>query len=464
MPGIMTRQFVKGLHYKTVYKILISLSGKSAYGVGRDHEGMQQKLVQLLLNKHIKVYKLSAIHYSKILMEQNNVLITNARTIDRVTHRSAENLLDKQLKLNLELCLILSARWKEKIRMDDQFWALAWYSRLTVVSGGALNTIVDSIVGLVKLGAVVIEGIYDASLYQLKIIGQLSQGEFAQVQRELTKLGVDAASDIDALQQHIKDGYEIIEPLLEDDKSRKILMDFLSGYVDSVPYVEKGAFAVSIPLEVLIALASMGAGTVVTASGSIRRLGQFSGHALELILDLSRTIKRFKQRIMVDAESPHRISSAIPAQPAITSPGTSGNMNVKGILTNKINMRSPTDLMGIEAASPKLISAISRKRDVVIAKPGSEELRMLDYFEAEASVGGINSTHILLRENPSRAAILEEFLHGTQTRLGITDRLGTTGLGSAETHVKDFMIRHQKMLGLSDEDVQILQILKDEGL
>ena len=134
------------------------------------------------------------------------------------------------------------------------------------------------------------------------------------------------------------------------------------------------------------------------------------------------------------------------------------------VVPNKINMRSADDLMGVEPASPELISAVSKKRDVVIAQPGSEELRMLDYFGAEASVGGANNTHILLRENPSKAALLEEFLHGTQSKLGITDRLGTSGLGSAETHVKDFMIRHQKVLGLGDEDVQILQILRDKGL
>jgi len=35
-------------------------------------------------------------------------------------------------------------------------------------------------------------------------------------------------------------------------------------------------------------------------------------------------------------------------------------------------MRSPNDLMGVEPASPELISAISSKRDVVIAKPGGK--------------------------------------------------------------------------------------------
>ena len=83
---------------------------------------------------------------------------------------------------------------------------------------------------------------------------------------------------------------------------------------------------------------------------------------------------------------------------------------------------------------------------------------MLEHFGAEASV--LDMT-IIVRSNPS---ILEEFLHGTQEKLGIAEKLGRYGLGSAETHVKDFMIRHKKMLGLSDEDVAILKILKDKGL
>jgi len=129
-----------------------------------------------------------------------------------------------------------------------------------------------------------------------------------------------------------------------------------------------------------------------------------------------------------------------------------------------MSLRSPSELMGVEPASAELLAAVGNKRSLVIAKPGSDELRMLDYFGAEASVGGVNNSSILPRENPSKAAVLEEFLHETQARLGIVDRLGTSGLGSVETHVKDFMMRHQQMLGLSAEDVRILQILRDKGL
>jgi len=98
---------------------------------------------------------------------------------------------------------------------------------------------------------------------------------------------------------------------------------------------------------------------------------------------------------------------------------------------------------------------------VGIVKAGSEEARYLDYIGAEANVGGPDMKHILLRENPGKAAVLEEFLHGTQWRVGVIERLGTAG---AETHVKNFMIRHQRLLGLSNEDVAILKKLRDAGL
>lgn len=97
-------------------------------------------------------------------------------------------------------------------------------------------------------------------------------------------------------------------------------------------------------------------------------------------------------------------------------------------------------------ASTELLDAMrAHGRTVTIAGEGSEELRFLNAVGAEASVGGPGHMNIILRENPSRAAAMEEFLHGTQDRLGIIDRLGIQG---AENHVADFMTRHKRLLGL----------------
>lgn len=140
-----------------------------------------------------------------------------------------------------------------------------------------------------------------------------------------------------------------------------------------------------------------------------------------------------------------------------------GILKLSGRNGGKITMNSSNKALGVEKASANLLESVSKKRTVTIAKEGSEELRYLNYIGAEANVGGANMKNILLRKNPSKAAVLEEFLHGTQHRLDIIERLGHQGLGSAETHVKDFMIRHSKMLGLSDADVVALKALKAAG-
>jgi len=118
--------------------------------------------------------------------------------------------------------------------------------------------------------------------------------------------------------------------------------------------------------------------------------------------------------------------------------------------------------MGVERATAELLSAVQNHgRTIRFAAEGSDELRYLNRIGAEANVGGTNLTHILLRADPSKAALLEEFLHGTQWALGVVQRLGIAG---AEAHVKSFMIRHARMLGLSDADVAALRQLLDAGL
>jgi hypothetical protein len=122
-------------------------------------------------------------------------------------------------------------------------------------------------------------------------------------------------------------------------------------------------------------------------------------------------------------------------------------------------MHQPDLVRGDTIASDDLLNAIRQKgREIVIAIPGSDEARLLDYFGANASVNTNNIDNILVRPDVRKIEILEEFLHGTQQRLGIIDKLGDCG---AEIHIKNFLIRHQKILGLSNNDVQALLIMRD---
>lgn len=111
---------------------------------------------------------------------------------------------------------------------------------------------------------------------------------------------------------------------------------------------------------------------------------------------------------------------------------------------------------GIEKASDELLSKVPSKRNLTIAQEGSDELRYLNYQNAEGVAQGQFNTDILLRPNPSKVAVLEEFLHGTQNKLGIIKGTGTTNF--AEWHVNDFMIRHSRLLGIGAADVELLKI------
>ncbi len=122
-------------------------------------------------------------------------------------------------------------------------------------------------------------------------------------------------------------------------------------------------------------------------------------------------------------------------------------------------MLQPDISRGDTLASEDLLQSIRNKgKTIIVAIPDSDEARLLDYFGANANVNTNDINHMIVKPDVRKIEILEEFLHGTQEKLGIIDRLGNYG---SEIHVKDFMIRHQKMLGLSARDIKALTIMKN---
>src|SRR5262245_29489060 len=117
----------------------------------------------------------------------------------------------------------------------------------------------------------------------------------------------------------------------------------------------------------------------------------------------------------------------------------------------------PRPLRGIAPASPGLLERIrSKRRSITMAAAGTEELPFLDAMCANASCGGEKLDQIFLRPDPRKIELLEEFLHGTQFRAGLGRRRTAQSL---EVHVKEFMIRHRRLLGLTDGDVRVLELL-----
>lgn len=126
------------------------------------------------------------------------------------------------------------------------------------------------------------------------------------------------------------------------------------------------------------------------------------------------------------------------------------------------DLLEPRPLRGVAPASTGLLERVrSKRRSITIAAAGSEELRFLDAMSANASCGGEKLDQIILLPDPRKIELLEEFLHGTQFRAGLVVRRTALAL---EVHVKEFMIRHQRLLGLTDGDVRVLeQMLGDFG-
>lgn len=117
----------------------------------------------------------------------------------------------------------------------------------------------------------------------------------------------------------------------------------------------------------------------------------------------------------------------------------------------------------LQKASAELLQNMENKgRKITLARPGSEDMQYLQHIKADGCAMLPDNMNILLKENGSKIAALEEFLHGTQKRLGVIERVEDRGM--AEVHVKEFMIRHARLLGLTENDVSVLEVLRHKEL
>lgn len=113
----------------------------------------------------------------------------------------------------------------------------------------------------------------------------------------------------------------------------------------------------------------------------------------------------------------------------------------------------------IQKVSAELIEAMrSKGRLIETVSPGSFLHNRLIRLKAEGSV--LNDM-ITLKEGGPKITALEEFLHGTQAQIPSLAELPPE---IREVQVKDFMIRHQKLLGLTDNDITVLKAMKEKEI
>lgn len=96
------------------------------------------------------------------------------------------------------------------------------------------------------------------------------------------------------------------------------------------------------------------------------------------------------------------------------------------------------------------------RRELELVLPGSE---MDEYFKAKNIVAMADGNQMWLRPGTSKIAAFEEYLHCTQFNHGW---MGPIPREILEVKVKDFMIRHAKMIGLEQGDIDYLKLLKEQ--
>lgn len=113
----------------------------------------------------------------------------------------------------------------------------------------------------------------------------------------------------------------------------------------------------------------------------------------------------------------------------------------------------------LQPCSDELLESIGKKDLlVVVAKEGSDDMKSLILAGAEGSYA---ADVILLRPGAPKIAALEEYLHALQDRF---PRLSEMSIADREVHVKEFMLRNQRRLGLDENDVKALKILLEDAI
>ncbi len=107
---------------------------------------------------------------------------------------------------------------------------------------------------------------------------------------------------------------------------------------------------------------------------------------------------------------------------------------------------------GAQLASPSLMNKLVGRGYLI-----NQDADTLLYLNSRgANAATLGTRDLLLRPDARQIEVLEEWLHNVQVQNGIADRLGR-GSPAVEDHVHDFMIRHQRLLGISDDDLQIIR-------
>ena len=338
----------------------------------------------------IKVYYISSYNMRSVLLS-DSYLSVNCRSASSLELYDKADLKAQREKLTIELSQILVERRANTLRLDDIYWSRWWITRMFIVTGSVLYVFAQ---GIAALGTLVIIAVVD-TFNVLKAINntfaKLLGGDFLAVQRDLQKLSGGVVQELDEMKASIRKGYEIASTIWGDEQSRKLLFAFMKEYVDGTSVVDSATFKISLTVDILLVLGTLGAGAVVVGARLAHRVGQFTVRALQFIVELWRALKLLKARRIIEPKPPIKL---LPA-PKVKSGGSNGNGNSAGTSGTGNGSSSKPDFIGTSNGDMAKISDLTPSKKKAVER----ELRVAEI------VGGKSATRSRIREKDGKLIV-----------------------------------------------------------
>lgn len=306
---------------------------------------LRNDIEELILSNRIKVFKLDK-DLAFRLTDPADTLYSSRQNTQLL---ASDPVTLKRNQLAEEFGQDIATRWLKKEGVDQKHWDRWLITREAIevydVGAEVVDTAVDFVVSLYQIGKIVVTIAGKTIKAVAEFYYDIATGDLEGIREDLKAAGIFISDTIDSAEKLIqlaKQGLDIFNQLQDDPQSRDLVIDYFSSLFESITYRDSRTIGIrivaEIGIEVLIALATVGTVNVARRTGQIvarsahaisvaKRIGPFTQHAIELMADLAKVLKKknIKQEKLPPPENPKIPEHAKTKE----SGGNSKNQNIK---------------------------------------------------------------------------------------------------------------------------------------
>lgn len=200
-----------------------------------------------------------------------------------------------QLRNELQSALdeIISGNQAMKEGWDEVLEDAPWYEDTLIYTGAFLTGLFNGAKGIGELLLSLGEGVITANVYVKDAIYEgIINGNLDHVQEDLEQLEEAAGETWET----VSEGIHTLSMVMSDPEMRELLLDFVDDYWDSLHAVEVTELVGSASFDILLALATAGAGTAASAASKGQKLTK-AGKAFQKIANALKRKRRSKSWI-----------------------------------------------------------------------------------------------------------------------------------------------------------------------